>query len=735
MAESREKYLARQLSEAVKKIGTDRRLHPEKAERAPEYIEKAYSDIYLHSQKFLSESDVMELRNPDSPYRFSIAMRALEKAAAKKPAGTTKKPISQGQTARNIHKLLTEADERGLSKDDQKKIIESTFLISGASDALNPDEVNADELRNEILERKAQAALIQIKAENNNNDTVAELFTKQRQKILEVGVSDQELDDELFEVQKQKTIAHVTEIANNKEVAGRYSNSLGELYALEMGISSLAAGGTALTAEQKARILAGIGENSATVGALMKNGQGVQFLRNPSGYLASRAGNQVAQRVTARITSVAAGRLAGTALGTALGSVAPVIGNVVGSFVGNVMGKYIGGAIRGAVSIGRKSAMAAAGAFVVIGGAFAHGMAVAASAGSLSAIILVPIVAVIMLIINSGGYIVPPSANLDGSSSDTDIFTEGGTTENQYLTVIKRANPAGPFQNSALPTSITYTIEVRAKRPGITNLNFTYSCSAIAAAGNINCPPNPTIPAAPETLEQGTPFTFEYTQNYSTAFRDSVVMDSFTVSGSAGGTPTGDAVGFASVIFGKPPTRCFVFGSSLNPITEIPPLIAAIGQMNRESRFMDTLCARVPTITIERGTENVSYGGRTVFPRIYLFTPAFSNGLRSVFYTLTHETGHIFANAQTSQTVFKEFIELPFPTSSSGYICTYPSSARAYNDDNRGKENFAESIALYFLRNSLSSSGVNFTCMDALGGSFDVAYPNYYNFMRDKIFN
>jgi len=155
----------------------------------------------------------------------------------------------------------------------------------------------------------------------------------------------------------------------------------------------------------------------------------------------------------------------------------------------------------------------------------------------------------ILFIINSGSYVVPLSPYL---------YTPGAVVENPYIGVEKTAEPPGPFQNSQLPLTITYTITVTAKLSTLTNIRFNYDCEVIRSGAAPNCPStNPSIPAPPISISPVQPFTFTYRQTFSGSnFRDSLVVDTFTVTADTPGAQNAEAAASAGIKIGNPPDTC-----------------------------------------------------------------------------------------------------------------------------------------------------------------------------------
>jgi len=176
----------------------------------------------------------------------------------------------------------------------------------------------------------------------------------------------------------------------------------------------------------------------------------------------------------------------------------------------------------------------------------------------LVAILVFPIfVAFILLIINSGAYLVPPQE-----------LVSPGVIVSLYIDVSKVASPGGPFENDQLtppkgPLVIEYTIYVRAKKGTLTNLRFNDKCEVIRNQG-AKIPGCPTadkeIPSsAPDATVSpaGNPYVIKYSRKFeSSDFIDSLVIDTFTVTADVPEKENEIAAQSASIKIGKPPEDC-----------------------------------------------------------------------------------------------------------------------------------------------------------------------------------
>lgn len=727
MAESKESELARHLRESLSAASTDARLHPEqKKDTPPVYVEEAYKKIVDHAGGILGEADRQELLNPDSQYRYTIALQALNTMSAKNVAAVTSSSRApnhtKGKVAEAYVELLKNKDKYGIEGATEEQILEAAWFSTGTDDSLHPEKIKAN-----LIEKKQQERRSELEQKIKNKKALEMQYQVDAAKIAARGPSEKELRDERREV----TIAYLENKQKDDLWTTSSSNSINGLYEIEGGIIGVAAlgKGNALNSETKVLASSKIGElekKIPIVGALIKTGDGAQFFTNPSGYLSSIAGGKVAEAVTGKLTAIATGRLAGTAIGAALGSIALGVGTIAGMAAGKYIVKAIDITKRNVKRIGQ--GIAGIGTIVLLGIQATPAAAAAAAGGTI--ITVIPLVVVILFILNAGGYVVPPGSAL--TTSGTQIGQTSTTViENPYIRVVKTANPPGPFTNSSLPLSVQYTIIVTAKKETLTNVTFKYDCQVIKDGGG-TCPPiDPAIPTSPPggTIDTATPFTITYRQNYSVAFQNSLVMDNLTVSAKVASNPAvQEASGFASIIIGNPPTRCFAL-QGVWPARERGIMLTAIGQIVRAVTYTDKICnggtVNLIYSSFQETFQGKAYGADTAYPNI-TFYPLALGSVPSAFYTLTHESGHILSHRSTLQDTF---IQRGIPTTPEGRVCSYPftyAPPRSYYED------FAESVAQYFAGQSLSSATRDFACMN--GGNLYSNYQKHWCFMRKTVF-
>lgn len=158
------------------------------------------------------------------------------------------------------------------------------------------------------------------------------------------------------------------------------------------------------------------------------------------------------------------------------------------------------------------------------------------------------VVALILFIINSGAYVVPPAPLFEGS----------GTITSPYIDVIKTPNPGGPFQNSDLPLTVDYSVSIKAKKGTLSNVQIDYSCNVVKKSSSTQCPePDPAIPTNVDSVSPAQAFTFSYKQTYDALnFQDSFVTDVITVTADVVEQSGTQAAGSATIKIGEPPEDC-----------------------------------------------------------------------------------------------------------------------------------------------------------------------------------
>lgn len=417
---------------------------------------------------------------------------------------------------------------------------------------------------------------------------------------------------------------------------------------------------------------------------------------------ASKAASTIGNVAVDKGMRIAATRLAATTVGAGVGRLVLEAGLLVKKGIRRI-GQAVG-------LVGKNTQETLGRAMAFSGALMASALLSVGIAVGAAIVIGIPVVALIMFIINTGAYVAP-------------YETIGGgayvPSNSQYINVTKVASPAGPFQNSALPLTINYTITISATTEILTDISFTDNCIVTKTGETLSCPTfNPAIPQAPEQLAPGETFTINYSAEFSGSYTDSITINSLIVTATAGANPGQRSTGTASIIIGNPPTECFVFEGW--PEQERLLQTQAIAQMAVAQSFMARLCAGGP-ITLIYSTADTGYGGFHHGNRRVTIYPRGRGSLPNRFYTLTHEIGHVFGAAYNN--ILFQYRD-DASVRSEAPICTYPLPAQPWFED------FAEMIALYFSQNPVSTYR-DFRCLN--GQTFPEVYPRHWQWARDNI--
>ncbi len=170
-------------------------------------------------------------------------------------------------------------------------------------------------------------------------------------------------------------------------------------------------------------------------------------------------------------------------------------------------------------------------------------------------IVAIPlIVAVILFIINSGAYIVPPAPS----------FVPGAITS-PYIGIEKTADP-NCMNRAGCPSfgPVEYTVKIYAKKGSLSNIQIRNQYKVIGESNAAE--PNPEIEALndlPQTISPGQGFTFTYSLNLGTEYDNSIIIDSLTVTANTSEQKGATASTNASVVIGNPPIDCPVPGGRM----------------------------------------------------------------------------------------------------------------------------------------------------------------------------
>lgn len=318
--------------------------------------------------------------------------------------------------------------------------------------------------------------------------------------------------------------------------------------------------------------------------------------------LAGSALGKAAGKLIGQLTGKAAGAgLAAAGAGTGAAATAwtgpgALIGAAVGAIIGKLVEKIgpwlkknkdnlviLGGLMIGGGLLAGAPLLVFLGAPLVLAGlglgaigtsiGAAAGLAIATLTGGFLSVIGLPViitlvsipilVVIILFIINSGAYLVPPQ------------MSTASAIVSPYIDVKKVANPAGPFQNSDLkPLEVEYTITITAKKDALSNVKVSYSCNVVKEGSSPQCPPTDPVlkpgsqisiselsgstqGSTQDTISPTESFSFSYKQSYTApTFEDTFVVDTINVAATLPDGKSVSSAASASIKIGKPPEEC-----------------------------------------------------------------------------------------------------------------------------------------------------------------------------------
>lgn len=325
------------------------------------------------------------------------------------------------------------------------------------------------------------------------------------------------------------------------------------------------------------------------------------------------------------------------------------------------------------------------------------------------------LVALILFIINSGAYLVPPGGQF---LSET----------NPYIGVEKEANPS----KNPSPTTITYKVTITAKKDSLKGITIKADCKAIKKGRTLDCPPEkiPSPSELPESINAGTPYSFTFTVNYGSQYQDALVANNITVTAVSVQGGKVSEIGSSSVCFGKCPLDCFAFPDQYWPKGN--PDIDKLKELLRGAA--GTLAGQYPDFAAKvcsAGTVNLCYKPQVMDLGIFgwhehggtcdIDFKNFPGGYTpdTILFLLTHEASHHIQDI--SPGYFSKYMDRVNPPLSEPYICT-----RGADDP---YESMAEADALIVAPPTIDKN------RGCLTRPFQQQYPKHYNFAKNCMFS
>lgn len=232
------------------------------------------------------------------------------------------------------------------------------------------------------------------------------------------------------------------------------------------------------------------------------------------------------------------GIMAGLIIGPFFGLGAGVLAGGAGTLVSMGLGAKLGNLTLAAMSLWIINF------FRILGGATAISIGITMVAIMVSIPVLV---ALILFIINSSAYVVPPSLNSSLMGFD-----------NPYMSVTKSANP-DKIGNPTGKTTVTYTVTITALKGTLSNIRITDTSCTVTKKDEtkVTCP-DENIPDIPSnaTASPSSPYTFTFSMDFDARFADSTVFDSIEITADSLEENGVTTSGSESVCIGDCPTSC-----------------------------------------------------------------------------------------------------------------------------------------------------------------------------------
>lgn len=329
--------------------------------------------------------------------------------------------------------------------------------------------------------------------------------------------------------------------------------------------------------------------------------------------------------------------------------------------------------------------------------------------------ILIPIGAILAVVVGITFFMNWFSTSNTQSMLLTQATSGVAIRESAYISLTKSVNPTQ--HTGSLPVEAKYSIIIGAKDKPLKNI-LVSDVFSVFSKGSPKAPIAPGV-SFPSEIPAGKSQVFEFSLTFGPEYQDSVISNTVTVKADVEGGPKGETTArSAHLTIGNPPTSCFAFEGSW-PENYKAALIEKIGILSRSSVYSAGLCKSGAVIARYGGSGRWSgevNGGNI----ITFYNNAFSSPANT-FYTLAHESGHVFGNRNPQ--VFTSFRESVNPFGGGEhYIPTYTGPVENLDED------LAETIAVYVIRKA-----VPFLTNDNVS-AMETKWPKHYNFAKTYIF-
>jgi hypothetical protein len=348
----------------------------------------------------------------------------------------------------------------------------------------------------------------------------------------------------------------------------------------------------------------------------------------------------------------------------------------------------------------------------------------------IGAIAFIVFVVVVLFIINSGAYVVPPGG----------FGGYGETSDTSQIRVAKTSNPSGGLTNGQ--HVINYEIRISSLNGDMTNISSVDNCyvspnGTCPEVENIRAGYNSQLPTSTRyasfaelqsyissiTIRPSDPFLITYSRNFN--LTDSTASDTFQVNATIGSSSqTGSGSTF--LCFGDCPNECFEFVGDW-PDNERHMVEQAVANIaGRHPAFMNKVCAG-GTINLGYDPTRVAYCGWHIHnydgSGIDILLANKYNCLESIDnaeFLLAHEISHHLS--WISPGTYSAYEDSP--AYNERPLCTYPEQPHPRSED------FAETNGLY-VNDNIGTMTSRVACIP---NGFAAEYPAHYQFAHDIIF-
>lgn len=299
--------------------------------------------------------------------------------------------------------------------------------------------------------------------------------------------------------------------------------------------------------------------------------------------------------------------------------------------------------------------------------------------------------------------------------------------ESRYIEIAKTVD-FSVLKNEDLPKNVTIRIVIKAKEGNISALAVKEGFT-VSKSGDPQGLPDLVFSPTTDSLAPGESAEIQFSLPLDTLLKDSLVLANTTVSADVdlGNEKKREtATKSLSIVIGSPPTSCFAFSGNNWTEADMALVRGAIGHISRAQSFVAKICSK-GSVPLLRHHTNPGYSGEvTPGDNVHFYNNAFTSQSQ-MFYTFTHEIGHVYGNRNGEE--FNRFRQIYGGPPTYNFFPTYPEwIAKTLTLDQRISEDFAENIAIYVIWRVVPVlSGYNLSDLIS-------QRPAHYSFAKNTLF-